>query len=118
MEPPTPRPAAWQTATPLPALISDRLEILKRLCQNFGVERLELFGSAASESFNAATSDLDFIVWMRNEREPGYARRFCDFAESLETLYGRKVDLLTERMIRNPIFKAEVDRTRRLLVEI
>ena len=103
---------------PLPALLSDKLEPLRALCDRYGVERLELFGSAARGEFDPTSSDLDFIVQMKGRREPGYARRFCDFADALEALYGRRVDLLTELMIKNPYFKAEVDKDRRLMVAV
>jgi len=103
---------------PLPALLSDKLEPLRALCARFGVERLELFGSAARGEFDPTSSDLDFIVHMKGRREPGYARRFYEFAEAIEALYGRRVDLLTELMIKNPTFKAEVEKDRRVLVGI
>lgn len=103
---------------PLPALLSDKLEPLRALCDRYGVERLELFGSAARGEFDPTSSDLDFIVQMKGRREPGYARRFCDFADALEALYGRPVDLLTELMIKNPYFKAEVQKDRMTLVNL
>lgn len=106
------------TAAPLPLLLQARLEPLRELCERFGVERLELFGSAARGEFDPTSSDLDFIVQMKGRREPGYARRFYEFAEAIEALYGRRVDLLTELMIKNPYFKAEVDKDRRVLVEL
>lgn len=107
-----------QNPPPLPALLSDKLEPLRALCDRYGVERLELFGSAARGEFDPAKSDLDFIVQMKGRREPGYARRFYEFAEAIEALYGRRVDLLTELMIKNPYFKAEVEKERRVLLEI
>ena len=103
---------------PLPVLLTEKLEPLRELCERFGVERLELFGSAARGEFDPTSSDLDFIVHMKGRRDPGYARRFCDFADALEALYGRRVDLLTELMIKNPYFKAEVNKDRRLMVAI
>jgi predicted nucleotidyltransferase len=106
------------TAAPLPLLLQAKLELLRELCERFGVERLELFGSAARGEFDPAKSDLDFIVQMRGRREPGYARRFYEFAEAIETLYGCRVDLLTELMIKNPYFNAEVEKERRVLLEI
>ena len=90
---------------------------LRDLCRRFGVERLELFGSGTRADFNAASSDLDLIVRMRNPEQAGVARRFCSFADSLEQLLGRRIDLLTEAMIRNPHFKAEVDRSREVVIE-
>lgn len=106
------------TTPPLPSLLQEQLESLRTLCQRHGVLRLEVFGSAASGAFDPLNSDLDFIVQMQGEREPGYSQRFCCLAQDLEALYQRPVDLLTERMIRNPYFKAEVERTRRPLVEV
>lgn len=106
------------TTPPLPTQLLEQLESLRLLCQRHGVLRLDVFGSAASGAFDPLNSDLDFIVHMQGEREPGYSRRFCCLAKDLESLYQRPVDLLTERMIRNPYFKAEVERTRRLLVKI
>lgn len=81
---------------------------LHALCRQYGVERLELFGSAATEAFDAATSDLDFIVAFA-DKSPGYADRYLDFAEALEELFGREVDLVTERSISNPYFRQSGD---------
>jgi len=104
--------------SPLLPLIADRLEPLRHLCNRYGVDRLEVFGSAAKGLFDPVSSDLDFIVQMTGQREPGYARRFCSFADELEALFGRPVDLLTESMIRNPYFRNDVDASRRLLLEL
>ena len=106
------------TAAPLPEMLQVKLQPLLELCERYGVEKLELFGSAARGEFDPAHSDLDFIVQMKGRREPGYARRFCDFADALETLYGRPVDLLTELMIKNPYFKAEVQKDRTIVVDL
>jgi predicted nucleotidyltransferase len=55
---------------------------------------------------------------MEGRREPGYAERFCDFAYTLEAVEERRVDLLTELMIKNPYFKAEAQKDCRIPVEI
>jgi predicted nucleotidyltransferase len=90
---------------------------LLELCERYGVEKLELFGSAARGEFDPAHSDLNFIVQTKGRREPGYAARFCDFADALEVPYGRPVDLLTDVMIKNPYFKAAVAQERTVLLE-
>jgi predicted nucleotidyltransferase len=89
---------------------------LHALCRQYGVERLALFGSATSEAFDAATSDLDFIVQFA-DTSPGYADRYLDFAEALEALFGRDVDLVTERSISNPYFRKTVDATREVVYD-
>ena len=101
---------------PLLPLLADRLDPLRDLCDRYGVDRLKIFGSAAKGLFDPASSDLDFIVRMADERGKGYARRFCSFADALEDLFGRRVDLLTESMIHNPYFRDDVDASRRVLV--
>ncbi len=88
------------------------------MCTRYSVERLDVFGSAVKGRFNPASSDLDFIVRMTGQRERGYARRFCSFADALVSLFGRPVDLLTESMIHNPYFRQDVDASRRILLEL
>ena len=90
---------------------------LASLCRRFRVRRLQLFGSAASGRFVPATSDLDFIAEFADTQAADYADRFIDFAESLEKLFNRRVDLLTKRSIRNRYFRAEVERTARVIYE-
>jgi len=90
---------------------------LDELCKRYGVTRLDLFGSAATTDFNLVTSDLDFIAIFSHADQPGYARRYLEFAESLERLFKRRVDLLTERSINNPFFREFVNRTRITLYE-
>jgi predicted nucleotidyltransferase len=88
---------------------------VEALCRHFGVSRLELFGSAAAGGFRADTSDLDFLVEFQQPAAPGYADRYFGLLESLESLFGRPVDLVVASAISNPYFQAMVDETRELL---
>ena len=47
----------------------------------------------------------------------GLADRYLDFAEEAERVLGRKVDLLTENSIRNPVFRSQVEADRKVLYE-
>jgi predicted nucleotidyltransferase len=80
-------------------------------CKMHGVRTLEVFDSAAGEPFDQDTSDFDFVVDFA-DRSPGYARLYLSFAEALESLLGRHVDLITERSIRNPYFRHSVEATK------
>ena len=93
--------------------VAQRKSEIEALCREFGVLRLELFGSAATGNFTAE-SDLDFLVEF-TDKGPGYFNRFFDFMEALERLFGRKVDLVSPSAIRNPVFKASVEESRTLL---
>jgi predicted nucleotidyltransferase len=92
-------------------IIEQKKDEIAALCRKYGVRRLDIFGSAVTEAFDPSASDLDFIV--TGERpEDGILYRYVDLADELESLFGRDVDLLTERSIGNPEFRAAVDRLR------
>lgn len=93
--------------------LAGKLEAIAALCRQFGVLRLDVFGSAAKGTFDPATSDLDFVASFADRDVPGYATRYLRFAEGLEDLLERPVDLITEQGIKNPYFREEVDDTRR-----
>ena len=90
---------------------------LAELCRRYRVRQLQLFGSAASGAFAPATSDLDFVAEFADTQAADYADRYFDFAEALERLFNRPVDVLTKRAIRNPYFRAEVERTAEVIYE-
>lgn len=96
-------------------LVEKQLAALSDLCRRYGVKRLYLFGSGASDQLQAS-SDLDFLVEMA-DRQPNaaYAGRYVDLAEQLEHLFSRRVDLLTEQAIRNPYLRREIQATRKLV---
>jgi hypothetical protein len=101
------------------SLVDERRADLSDLCRRFEVERLAIFGSAASGRFAPERSDLDFLVQFADRQPTGaYADRYLDFADALERLFHRRVDLVTEQSIRNPYLRAEIDRTRELVYEI
>jgi uncharacterized protein len=97
-------------------LVERRKTEIAALCRQFGVRRLDIFGSAATGIFQDVSSDLDFIAVFA-DTGPGYADRYLDFAEALEALFGRPVDLMTERAIQNPCFRKSVEATRQTIFD-
>lgn len=93
-------------------LIDQHHATVVALCRRYGVRRLDLFDSAATGAFHDDTSDLDFVVSLADTSPGTYADRYLDFAEALEGLFGRPVDLITEPSIRNPYFRRAVEETR------
>lgn len=93
--------------------LSGHLEAIAALCREYGVLRLDIFGSAAKGTFDPETSDLDFVMTFENRGMTGYAKRYLRFAEALEHLFSRPVDLIFDDAIRNPYFREEIDETRR-----
>jgi predicted nucleotidyltransferase len=99
------------------ALIEQHRQELDALCRRYRVARLDVFGSAVKGTFNPEKSDLDFIVTFQDPGERGYALRYLDFAESLESLFGRRVDLLIDQPFDNPYFKHSVEASRMTIYE-
>lgn len=102
----------------VPALaqpLIDHREDIATLCRVHGVERLEVFGSAADGRFDPARSDFDFILRMAPRADPSLARRYLSFIDALESLLGRRVDVLGDEPIENPYLRRTVEATRRIL---
>jgi predicted nucleotidyltransferase len=99
-------------------LVENQKHELSELCRRFKVERLDIFGSAADGCFAPEQSDLDFLVKFSDRRPTGdYANRYLDFADALERVFDRHVDLLTEQSIRNPFLRREIEATRQVVYE-
>ena len=98
------------------SLIENKRALLTDLCRRFGVRRLELFGSAATDAFDPGRSDLDFLVEFLPEQELGpWLRHYFDLQTELARLFGRSVDLVMVEAAKNPYFQRELERTRMLL---
>ena len=93
------------------SLIYDNKDAIADLCRKYRIRKLDLFGSAATGAFDPETSDVDLIVDL-GEYEHGVSRRYFRFADALELLFDRKVDLITEEQIRNPYFRHSVEEQR------
>ena len=97
--------------------VAERTGELERLCVRYGVRRLGLFGSAATESHLSEESDLDFLVEFQPTVLAAYADAYFGLLESLEQLFGRPIDLVVGPAIRNPYFLQSVERTRTPIYE-
>lgn len=77
------------------AILSHRDEI-----RRLGVERLDIFGSAARDEAGP-DSDIDVRVLFNEETQSGsYFEAYLALQRTLEFLLGRKVDLVTEAGIK------------------
>jgi hypothetical protein len=104
-------------------IVENNRDAIAALCRKHSAPALWVFGSASTESWDAETSDVDFLVDL-GEYSAGIGDRFLDLANDLEALLGRPVDLITVRgLAGNPrleqrihahrvkIYDAERDRT-------
>jgi uncharacterized protein len=97
-------------------IIAEHLEAIRALCREFGVARLEVFGSVCTPEFDPERSDVDFLVEYPPDYEFGpWAARYLALQEALANLLGRKVDLVMTRAVRKKYFLQSANQTRQLL---
>lgn len=73
------------------------LPAIERVCRTHRVKTLALFGSAIREDFRA-DSDVDFLVEFAPDAQLN-ALEFAAIHEELESLLGRRVDLVERKAI-------------------
>jgi uncharacterized protein len=92
-------------------LVENNRQDIARLCRLHGVRKMELFGSILRDDFDVQHSDVDVLV----EFEPQSAASFTNFLKlkaSLEALFGRSVDLVELRAIRNQRLRLYIERSK------
>lgn len=95
--------------------VQEKKRELQELCQKCNVTELYLFGSGATGKFDPQRSDLDFAVSFQPMDFRAHGESYFALLEGLETLFSRKVDLLTLDSIRNPYIRESVEIERQLL---
>ena len=93
-------------------LIEQNRPAVAELCSRFGVQSLEVFGSAANGSFDPSRSDIDFLVEFSPEDAGSLFHRYFGLQEALEKLFKRKIDLVSANALSNPYFIAAVNQSR------
>ncbi len=90
---------------------------LDDLCREFGVYRLDVFGSAVRQEEEAKVNDYDFLVEFLPVALQAYADNYFGLLHALEKLFGKPVDLVVASAITNPYFLESVQATRELVYE-
>lgn len=85
---------------------------LKAFCRKWKVRELAVFGSALREDFGPQ-SDIDVLVSFEPETFWGF--EVSDMEAELETMLGRKVDLVMKDGLRNPFRRHAILSTRQVV---
>lgn len=101
----------------LPKEIEVKLKNLFELCIKYKVVKLFVFGSVSKGFFNPETSDLDLLVELDIHDPVEKGETLMKFWADLETLFKRKVDLLTEKKLKNPYLLNEIENSKLLLYD-
>lgn len=93
-------------------IVEEKRDAILELCRRHRLMRLDLFGSAATDEFDPASSDIDFLVELEDLEPAAYSEAYFSLLEDLEALLGRSVDLVVESAVTNPYFRESIERTR------
>lgn len=97
-------------------IVTSKQAELEALCEDYGVRRLALFGSAAKGTWEEGSSDLDFLVDIGDYNDR-VGRRFMGFLAGLDRLFGDTFDVVSEAAVKSENLRAELDRTAVTLYE-
>ena len=96
-------------------LILENREQIAALCRQFHVQQLDVFGSATTEAFDPERSDVDFLVQFADDMPIRRFHAYFKLKNELESLLGRKVDLIEPGGIRNDYYRKGIEATREQL---
>jgi predicted nucleotidyltransferase len=98
-------------------ILEKRKEDLKSICKLLGIKRLYAFGSVVSNNFNE-NSDIDFLIsFADNLTIEEYTNNYFNLHYKLKELFGREIDIVTERTLSNPYFIERINSTKELIYE-
>jgi len=101
----------------LPIEIENKIGKLILLCNKYKVKRIFVFGSIVKGNFNPRTSDVDLIVEIEDLPPSEKGELIMNLWSELETLFARKVDLLTNLNIKNPYLRNEIENSKYLIYD-
>jgi len=90
----------------LSARIAIDREAIRRFCERHRVRTLGLFGSALRDDFGPE-SDADVLVEFADDARVSLFE-FVRMRDELSALFGREVDLVEKRGLRNPFRRREI----------
>jgi hypothetical protein len=99
---------------PMIDLIARNRDEITRLCRHYDIQRLDVFGSAATGGFEPGASDIDFVVDLGTYDDMVHVR-YLDLIADLEHLLGVPVHMVTRQSIRNPYFRESVEEQQELV---
>ena len=103
-----------QKSNIMQTIIGNNISALKKLCEQYDIKTMYVFGSVCTENFNK-NSDVDILISFKEISIEKYTDNYFKIHEQLEQLFKRKVDLITENSLSNPFFIKKVEETKQLL---
>ncbi|WP_445735073.1 nucleotidyltransferase family protein [Mariniflexile sp.] len=87
------------------------------LCKSHNVKNLYAFGSSITNQFDEDSSDIDLLIEIDNDDPIERGENLMSIWDKFEQFFQRKVDLLTNSSIKNPVLRKSIDSTKILIYD-
>ena len=94
--------------------INQYISTINPLCKQHKVSKLFAFGSVLTNRFNDE-SDIDMVVDFKDIDLKDYVDNYFSLKEALSGAFGREIDLLEDKAIRNPVLRRNIDNSKLLI---
>ncbi|MEO5644681.1 MAG: nucleotidyltransferase domain-containing protein [Bacteroidia bacterium] len=99
------------------SLITNNISTIQEVCKKYKVKELYAFGSVTDEQRFNEKSDVDLLVEFGDVSMNDYADNYFHFVDTMEKLFGREIDLVTAKYLRNRFFIQRVNETKTKIFE-
>jgi uncharacterized protein len=104
----------------LQSVVSERVKALpaqiSEFCQRWNISEFALFGSVLRDDFRP-DSDIDVVVEFSAHHNWTWDS-YMQIQQEVEALFGRKVDLVNKKYLKNPYRRDEILKTRQVIYAI
>lgn len=95
-------------------LNAKQLDAIRQLCPKFYVKDLYAFGSVVGDDFNEQ-SDIDLLVSFSGVPMLDFADNYFNFQDALQQILARKVDLVIEKSLTNPVLIRSIHKSKQFI---
>jgi len=97
-------------------IITQNIAKIKAVCDKQKIKSLFAFGSVCTDKFNDQ-SDIDLLVTFKQMDFGDYTDNYFQTIDMFEKKFHRRVDLITDKSLKNPYFIQSVNQTKTLLYD-
>lgn len=96
----------------MPGIPDEKASAIAAACQQLGIARLFVFGSALRDDFRPGESDIDLLVEFGPSEITQRFHTYLAAREAFRSILQADVDLVMQCAVKNPIIAREIDRTK------
>ena len=99
-------------------LVAQHIPEIQALCREFGVSKLEIFGSAVTDEFDPLDSEVDFLLTCpKIDGARPWLGKITTMEIQLSAILGREVNLVMSSALNNEWFRTHFRESRATIFE-